>query len=100
MGDTVKFICKDINQSGMNPIRRVATSLSGGFVVQSLDDASLVNILRLYTGWEPDASYATLREQVCLIEKLEGLDISALMTPKDLAKALTEISDTKKYPVV
>ena len=100
MGDTVKFICKDINQSGMNPIRRVATSLSGGFVVQSLDDASLVSILRLYTGWKPDASYATLREQVRLIEKLEGVDLSALMIPKHLAKVFTEMSDTKIYPVV
>ena len=100
MSNAVKFICKDIKQSGMNPIRRVATSLSGGFVVQSLDDASLVNILRLYTGWEPAASFATLREQVRLIEKIEGIDLSTLMTPKDLAKVFTEMSDTKKYPVV
>ena len=74
----------------------MATSLSKGFVVQSLDNASLVSILRLYTGWKPDTSYAMLREQVRLIGNVEGVEMSARMTPKDLAKVLTEMLDTKK----
>ena len=78
----------------------VANSLSGGFVVQNLDDATLVRLLRLYTGWEPEAFYATLWEQVRLIEKVEGVDLSTLMSPADLKQVFEEVADTKKYPVV
>ena len=100
MDEPKYYICENIKQDNMDTVRMVANSLSGGFVVQNLDDATLVRLLRLYTGWEPEASYATLREQVRLIEKVEGVDLSTLMSPADLKKVFEEVADTKKYPVV
>ena len=100
MDDPKYYICKNIKQDNMDTVQMVANSLSGGFVVQNLDDATLVRLLRLYTGREPKASYATLREQVRLIEKVEGVDLSALMSPADLKQVFEEVADTKKYPVV
>ena len=100
MGERQYYICKNIKQDNMDTVRQVANALSGGFIVQNLDDATLVRLLRTYTGWEPDASYATLREQVRLIEKIEGVDLSTLMTPDDLRRVFEEVADTKKYPVV
>ena len=61
MNDPKYYICKNIKQDNMDTVRLVTNSLNCGFVVQNLDDAILVRLLQLYTGWEPEASYATLQ---------------------------------------
>ena len=82
----------------MDIVRRVASSLSAGMVVDFLDDASLVRLLRGYTDWNTGAEYGALRRRIRLIERIEGVNLDDLATPREMVLVFKEISDVEKYP--
>ena len=98
------FYCESLtrdhktNTPAMDIVRRVASSLSAGMVVDFLDDASLVRLLRGYTDWKTGAEYSALRRRIRLIERIEGVNLDDLATPQEMLLVFKEISDVEKYP--
>ena len=99
------FYCESLtrdhktNTPPMNIVRRVASSLSAGMVVDFLDNASLVRLLRVYTDWKMGAEYGALRKRIRLIEKIEGVNLDDLVSTQEMQHVFSEISDVEKYPL-
>ena len=99
------FYCKSLNrydnkeEKSMDIVRRVATGLSGGMVIDFLDDGTIVRLLRQYTGWKPGASFSRMREKIRIVERIEDVNLDTLVSAQEMKTVFNEIGDTLKYPV-
>ena len=83
----------------MDTVRRVATGLSGGMIIEHLDDATLIRLLRQFTGWREGAKYEELRKRIAIIERIEKVDLNKLVSAEEIQSIFNEIRDTIKYPL-
>ena len=90
----------DTNTPAMDVVRRVAKSLSGGLIIDFLDDASLVRIIRSFSDWKVGAEFVTLRKRMRLVERIEGVNLDELVSASEMHRVFGEISDTNKYPIL
>ena len=89
----------DPTTPAMDIVRRVAKSLSGGLVIDFLDDASLVRIIRSFSDWKVGAQFVTLRKRMRLVERIEGVNLDELVSASEMQLVFHEISDINKYPI-
>ena len=97
------YYCQSIQRhqnrsAAMEIVRRVAAGLSGGLLVNHLDDASLVRLLRLYTGWGPGTDFATMRKKIAIIERIEGVDLDTIVSQDEMNEVYRELGDVNLYP--
>ena len=103
--DTI-FYCKSLNrydnarEKNMDIVRRVATGLSGGMVIDYLDDATIVRLLRQYTGWKHGVSFADMRKKIRIVERIENVDLDTLVSAEEMRTVFNEVGNTLKYPLV
>ena len=103
--DTI-FYCKSLNrydnarEKNMDIVRRVATGLSGGMVIDYLDDATIVRLLRQYTGWKHGVSFADMRKKIRIVERIENVDLSTLVSAEEMRTVFNEVGNTLKHPLV
>jgi len=101
--DTV-FYCESLNrynsagEKNMDIVRRVATSLSGGMIIDYLDDATIVRLLRQYTGWKHGVKFAQMRKKIRIVERIEDVDLDTLVSAEEMTTVFNEIGNTLKYP--
>ena len=100
------FYCTSLQRNENDPttptmeiVRRVAKSLSGGLVIDFLDDASLVRIIRSFSDWKVGAQFVTLRKRMRLVERIEGVNLDELVSAGEMQLVFHEISDINKYPI-
>ena len=91
---------EDTNTPAMDIVRRVAKSLSGGLIIDFLDDASLVRIIRSFSDWKVGAEFVTLRKRMRLVERIEGVNLDELVSAGEMQLVFHEISDINKYPIL
>ena len=84
----------------MDIVRRVATGLSGGMVIDYLDDATIVRLLRQYTGWKHGVSFADMRKKIRIVERIENVDLSTLVSAEEMRTVFNEVGNTLKHPLV
>ena len=100
------FYCKSLNrydnarEKNMDIVRRVATGLSGGMIINYLDDASIVRLLRQYTGWKHGVSFADMRKKIRIVERIENVDLNTLVSAEEMRTVFNEVGNTLKYPLV
>ena len=96
------YYCKSIKRAKstkvMDVVRRIATSLSAGLIIEHLDDAGIVRLFRLYTGWDNNTGFAEMRKKMSLLERIEGIDLDSLVTTEEMRRVFAEIGDVIKYP--
>ena len=99
------FYCKSLNrydnagEKNMDIVRRVATGLSGGMVIEYLDDVTIVRLLRQYTGWKDGVSFAEMRKKIRYVERIENVDLDRLVSAEEMQTVFNEVCNTIKYPV-
>ena len=100
------FYCTSLNrydnarEKNMDIVRRVATGLSGGMVIDYLDDATIVRLLRQYTGWKHGVSFADMRKKIRIVERIENVDLDRLVSAEGIRTVFNEVGNTLKYPLV
>ena len=98
------FYCTSLNrydnarEKNMDIVRRVATGLSGGMVIDYLDDATIVRLLRQYTGWKHGVSFADMRKKIRIVERIENVDLDRLVSAEEMRTVFNEVGNTLKYP--
>jgi len=96
------FYCESIKRATTTPtmdvVRRIATGLSGGMIVEHMDDISIIYLLRTYTSWNDKTTFGEMRKKIAIIEHIEGVDLDRLVSAKDMHRVFIEICDLNKYP--
>jgi len=102
---TAPFYCKSIKRAtttttttSMDIVRRIAMNLSGGLIVEHLDDISIIYLLRTYTSWNDKTTFEEMRKKIAIIEHIEGVDLDSLVSVMDMHRVFIEICDLNKYP--
>ena len=96
------FYCESIKRATTTPtmdvVRRIATGLSGGMIVEHMDDISIIYLLRTYTSWNDKTTFEEMRKKIAIIEHIENVDLDSLVSAKDMHRVFIEICDLNKYP--
>ena len=97
------FYCESIKRTTtsetMDVVRRIATRLSGGMIVEHLNDGSIIQLLRTYTSWNDKTSFGQMRKKIAIVERIGGVDLDSLVSATDMRRVFAEICDVNKYPL-